>query len=163
MKIDNLKESILVWGTLSDEALMYLKQPQKDNALNVIVAENRPFLLGIKYNVLKLNKENIPFVYCTDNMLGFLFYRKKISQVVICYKKKEKKSLLADSGSLFAVLLAKLHNVKVRAFPQGNLDYSTLDKNSATLDGKAMLLDEDKDFVQETKDELIKEEFYEHN
>ncbi len=158
MNLENLNKSILVWGALSEEATAYLKSKQK----SVIVSENRPFLIGIKHNKDKLIQAKIDFVYCTDNMLGFLFYKKRIEEVVLCYKKKDDMGIVAITGTLFAVTLARLHNIKVRVFSEGDLDYSRLDKDSITLDGKTLAIDEDKEFFEPVKDEFIEKDMYEY-
>lgn len=113
MKIEELNNLILIWGPLSKEGLFYLNDTIKDKPLRVLVAENRPHLIGLKHNIPLLKKEGIPLVYCTDNMLGFLFYRGKIKEVLLFCKEFREKEIIASSGSLFAIYLAKLHRVPV--------------------------------------------------
>jgi len=79
VKLNALKNLILIWGPLSEEAAQELK---KEGSL-VLVAENRPSLLGLKHNIPILKKEQVDFVYCTDNALGFLFYKQKIKKTLI--------------------------------------------------------------------------------
>ena len=71
MKLEDLNNLILIWGVLSKDSLGLFKEE------TILVPENRPFLYGLKHNVPLLEDNNIPFVYCTDNMIGHLFYRNK--------------------------------------------------------------------------------------
>ena len=155
MKIEELKNSILIWGALSEGGLSYLKDRTRDNDLKVLVPENRPSMIGLKHNIPLLKKEGIPFIDCTDNMLGFLFYKKKIKETVLFGKKKEESHILAISGSLFAVYLTKLHGVPLKVLIQGKVSCNYLDRDASTLGGKKFILSKEKPFVQEASDELI--------
>jgi len=151
MKLDKIKDAILIWGIVSDDGLSILK-----NEKIVIVPETRPYLLGLLYNAPLLKKQKINFVYCTDNMLGFLFYKDKIKKTIIFYKKLTKKGIICISGSLYVALLSKLHNVAIKIMPQKNLkNIKFLDNSATTLAGKKFILKEDTKFFKSPKDELI--------
>ena len=99
MKIKEINHLTLIWGGLSKEGLSYLRNKANKNKVVILVPENRPYLLGLKYNIPLLEKEKIPLVYCTDNMLGFLFYKEKIEETVLFCKEIAKKKF-----SVFAVV-----------------------------------------------------------
>jgi methylthioribose-1-phosphate isomerase len=138
MKLKEIEKAILIWGPISNQGLSYLKE-QKGL---VIIAENRPYMIGLKYNKPLLKKEGIKFVYCTDNMLGILFYKKKIKEAILFYEKKEEGKILAITGSLYFYLLAKLHNVAIKFFLQEKINF--LDSDASTIDGLVFISDKEK-------------------
>jgi len=155
MKLADIKNAVLVWGPVSEQGLSYLKKQSK----LVIAAENRPYLTGLLYNAPLLKKQGIDFVYCNDSALGLLFYKKKISEVIIFYKEEKNNGFLAYSGSLYAGLLAKLHGVSVKLFPAEKLNVEVLDKDASVLEGKTFILEEGKsNYIIEAKDEFITQE-----
>ena len=77
MKIKDIKRAVLFWGILSEEAVIYLKEKLHEGFF-LINPEMRPYLLGLKWNQNALAASGLKFLYCTDNMLGHLFYRQKI-------------------------------------------------------------------------------------
>jgi methylthioribose-1-phosphate isomerase len=137
MKLNALKSLTLVWGPLSEEAATKLKS--QDSL--VLVAENRPSLLGLKHNIPILKKEQVDFIYCTDNALGLLFYKQKIKKTLIFSKDR----LKGVSGSLYAALLSKIHNVPVEIMEQGSIDLKALDRDASTLGGKDFILEDNKE------------------
>ncbi len=154
MKIDELSNLILVWGAISDNGLLYLNDKKGDN-FSVLVPENRPSMIGLNYNIPHLKKARIPFVYCTDNMLGILFYKSKIKETILFYKELRENGLIATSGSLFAVYLSSLHNILVKASLEGEFNPAGFDKDASTLRGKKFLLAGQEKFVYPAKDELV--------
>ncbi len=153
MKIAQIKKSVLIWGVLSKKAVDALK-----NEECVVAAECRPYLYGLKHNLILLNKEKIPYFYCTDNMLGVLFREGKIKYTFIFYKQKNKEGFLSPAGSLYVYLLSKLHNIEVKFIPQGKFD-DISDRNASTLEGKLFVLEKDLPFVEDAEDELIEKSF----
>ena len=152
MKLADINNAVLVWGALSEQGIESLKKEGK----SVIVAEGRPYLIGINYNIPLLKKEKIDFIYCVDNTLGLLFYKKKIAKTFLFYKEKKENGLLGPCGSLYAALLSKLHKINIEIFSQGAADLTILDKNSAILGGKPFILEEDKNsYIIEANDELV--------
>jgi hypothetical protein len=118
LKIEEFDDLILIWGPLSREGISYLQEQEWNGALRVLVPEHRPFLIGLAHNIPLLKKHGIPSVYCTDNMLGFLFYKRKISTLLLFCKDVGEEEMTGYCGSLFAVLLAKLHGTGIRVFHQ---------------------------------------------
>jgi len=150
--IEDLKQSLLIWGVLSKEGIEFIKSKKE----RVIVPEMRPSLLGLKINIPLLKRNNIPFIYCTDNTLGFLFYKNKIKHTLLFFKEELSEGLRCITGSLYVVLLSHLHNIDISFFKMGYLQSNSLtDKDASTIDGRKVVLNEDIPFVEEVKDEVI--------
>ena len=155
MKLIDIKNAILIWGAMSKEALSQMKEED----LLVLVPENRPYLLGLKHNIPLLKENNINFVYCTDNMLGILFYQERIKKVLLFYKGLKDGRAVGLCGSYYVALLGKLHNIPVEVQRGVDFDSSSLDNDVSTLGGKGFILEENKqDYVLKAKDEGILEE-----
>jgi len=100
--IEDLKQSLLIWGVLSKEGIEFIKSKKE----RVIVPEMRPSLLGLKINIPLLKRNNIPFIYCTDNTLGFLFYKNKIKHTLLFFKEELSEGLRCITGSCMWFCLA---------------------------------------------------------
>lgn len=135
MKLKDIQKAILVWGVVSQEGLTHLRQEKKV----IVVPEQRPYLLGLRHTVPLFKRENIKFFYCTDNVLGLLFYKNKVEKTYLFYKEKKNGGAIGPCGSLYAALLSKLHNVPVTSMLEGALDVSGFDRNASTLGGKDFL------------------------
>ena len=150
MKLKQIKKSILIWGTVSQEGINQLKNEKE----LVIVPELRPYLIGLLHNVPLLKREGLSFVYCTDNMLGYLFYKDKIKKTIIFYKELTPQGIVGVCGSLYVGLLSHLHKVPIKILPEGKITYNFKDFSAKTLLGKNFVLEKDNFFV-EPKEELV--------
>lgn len=131
----NIDEAVLIWGPVSKEGIDYLQFQRKQ----VVIPENRPYLLGLKYNKPLMEKAGLRFVYCTDNTIGHLLSKKEVREAVL-FCKKEDGIIKGLSGSLYVWLLAKLHNIPVKIFRQGEVNWEEIkDKDAGTLDGKKVV------------------------
>lgn len=152
MKLVNIKNAILIWGALSSEAIEKLKQEQRI----IIVPEHRPFMMGLKYNCPRLRKSEVPFVYCTDNTLGLLFYKNKIKKTIFFYKEKTDKGIVGFSGSLYVIFLSKLHAVPVEIMQGPESIQGNFETDASTFGGKKIILANDKqEYTVPCADELI--------
>lgn len=149
MKIKELNNLILIWGVLSKESLNLFKNE------TVLVPENRPFLYGLKHNIPILKENTISFIYCTDNMLGYLFYKNKIKKTFIFYKEKTKNGYLAPCGSLYTSLLSKLSGVSVEFLGGAKVNFNDIDTDASTLGRKEIVSDDNKKWVEPARDEVI--------
>lgn len=155
MKLDKIEKAVLVWGPVSSQGLARIRQ----TGWLVIVAENRPGMIGLRHNLNQLKEAGINCVYCNDNALGLLFAQGKIFKTAVFYKAKNEKGIQGFCGTLYAVLLSRLHNVGVEFFPapEGFIDPGG---NASNLSGRKLIIENKTDeFVVETQDELIAEEF----
>jgi methylthioribose-1-phosphate isomerase len=153
MRLDDLKENcLLIWGAISDHGLEQLKEEGR----LVVVPENRPYMTGLIHNAPLLGRHGVDFVYCTDNMLGLLFYKNKIIETFLFYRKIEENGVTGVSGSLYAALLSRLHGVPVRTMPQADLDLAGPDSDASSLCGKKFVMDQNQiDSVVSPDDELV--------
>ncbi|MCP4653391.1 MAG: translation initiation factor eIF-2B [Candidatus Omnitrophica bacterium] len=151
MKLNDIKKAVLVWGPISEEGILRIRQ----SGWLVVVAENRPFMVGLLHNCPLLKKKNIQFVYCTDNALGLLFQQNRIYKTIIFCKNQTKDGVFALTGSLQVALLSKLHNVKIEVAAAAQFQSEA---NVSTLGGKRFILNASKDDMVEAQDEFIEEE-----
>jgi len=151
MRLDDLNNSLIIWGKLSEEGLEYILAFGKV----VILPEIRPSLLGLNNREL-LDKSNVSYVCCTDNMVGMLFYKKKIQEVLI-FGQKEKDNLKSIGGLSYIWHLAKIHGVRVKLFLNDDLDLDIFkDKDASTINGKLVTLDAQGPVALNKEFEIIK-------
>jgi methylthioribose-1-phosphate isomerase len=112
MKLVNIDPISLIWGYPS---VSFLKAT-KGNMF--FVPEMRPSLAGLVISE-SLCREN-KTVYITDNMLGILFYKKKIKDIFFFYKYKKNNMYTGICGSLYVYALAKAHNVSIMLYEGEN-------------------------------------------
>ncbi|MEM0027719.1 MAG: S-methyl-5-thioribose-1-phosphate isomerase [Ignisphaera sp.] len=55
----------------------------KGKKIKVIATETRPVLQGARLTVWELKKEGIPVTLITDNMVGYVMYKKMVSKVIV--------------------------------------------------------------------------------
>ncbi len=152
MKIDEIKEAILIWGILSKKGIDELNKEELG-----VVAECRPYLYGLRHNSILLNKEKVPYFYCTDNMLGYLFREGKIKRTFIFYRRKKEDGFISPAGSMYVFLLSIFHNVELKFFEEGSF-LGGVDKDASTLGGRSFVSRENLAFVEQPEDELIEYE-----
>jgi hypothetical protein len=114
MRLDEMKEGLLLWGLPPRQRIAEIKkQVAEAQGLYVFVPEMRPSLLGLEV-ARRLAKENIKHLYATDNMLGILFFKQKIKEVLFFYKDLTDQKFWGICGSLYVCLLARLHHVSIK-------------------------------------------------
>jgi hypothetical protein len=114
MRLDEMKEGLLLWGLPPRQRIAEIKkQIAAAQGLYVLVPEMRPYLFGLEV-AKRLTKESIKHVYATDNMLGILFFKQKIKEVLFFYKDLTDKKFWGICGSLYVCLLARLHHVPIK-------------------------------------------------
>ncbi len=114
MRLEEMKEGLLLWGLPTRQGIAEIKkQVAATQGLYVLVPEMRPSLLGLEITKI-LTTEGIEHVYATDNMLGILFYKDKIKEVLFFYKDLADRHFSGICGSLYVCLLARLHSVPIK-------------------------------------------------
>jgi hypothetical protein len=114
MRLDEMKEGLLLWGLPSGQGIAVMKKKVATApGLYVLVPEMRPYLFGLEV-ARRLIKEGIKHVYATDNMLGILFFKQKIKEVLFFYKDLTDQHFSGICGSLYVCLLARLHYVPIK-------------------------------------------------
>ena len=149
MRLKELGRLVLLWGFLSDNGIGAIKErAEADRDLHILVPEMRPQCLGLEA-AKRLNEEGIKHTYATDNMLGILFYKNKIKEVLFFYRNLRGHHAIGICGSLYVCLLAHVHNVPITIMKGDHMARSAL---------TASLLDEYVRF--QYNDELIAEDEY---
>lgn len=156
MILDAVKSNcLLVWGALSEQGLRQIKEEGQV----VIVPENRPHLTGLRHNAPLLKTQGVRFIYCTDNMLGLLFYKRKIGKTFLFYKKLGENGIIGIAGSLYAALLSHLHGVPIKTMPQSESCFDIFDQDASSLGGKKFVLGHDEDeLIIRPEDEWVEGE-----
>jgi hypothetical protein len=114
MRLSEVKEGLLLWGLPSRQGITEIKKKVRaDQGVYVLVPEMRPHVLGLEL-AKRLQEEGIKHVYATDNMLGILFYERKVKAVLFFYKELADRHVMGICGSLYVCLLAHLHNVQIQ-------------------------------------------------
>jgi translation initiation factor 2B subunit (eIF-2B alpha/beta/delta family) len=114
MRLSELQEGLLLWGLPSRQGIAVVKnKAQVDQGMYVLVPEMRPYWLGLTI-AKRLQEEGIKNVYATDNMLGILFYKSKVKEVLFFYKELADQHVIGICGSLYVCLLAHEHNVPIQ-------------------------------------------------
>ncbi len=152
MKLRDLHNGIIIWGVPGEELFLFL---ETCSGL-CILPEMRPSGIGLRINREICNIRNIPFCVCTDNMLGNLFFQKKIKQVVVFSMKEEKENIVCFPGTFTLLMLARLHSVPVKLLPAGLFQKDVLiDKDAQTISGKPLVEQLKQEFLFSQESEII--------
>ena len=116
MLIDKGKKFYLLHGILESEIFDSLKSK---GVKQVVIMESRPSLKASCHNARKLLKGGIEPIVISDNMAGFLFFRKHIKEVWLAYQEKGGPGAVCEIGALIRVVVAQEHGVPVKYFPAG--------------------------------------------
>lgn len=152
MKLEDIKTAVVVWGAVSGQGITYLKE--RGNL--VVVPEVRPSLLGLYHNARVLAKEGIRFVCCCDNVLGLLFFKGKIDKTLLFCRKADRVAAVARAGSLYVVLLSRIHGVSVETMIEPEIKFTSQDIDATSLGGRKMVL-ESGDGIYADDEEVINE------
>jgi methylthioribose-1-phosphate isomerase len=92
--------------------------------IEVIVCETRPYLQGARLTAWELKEDKIPFTLITDNMAGYLMYRKKIQVVAVGADRVAANGDVANKiGTYTLAVLAWTHHIPFYvAAPTSTLD-----------------------------------------
>jgi hypothetical protein len=121
MLLNESGELILLWGVPLNQGMDEIKKKVRaDRGPSILVPEMRPHLLG-SVIANRLQREKIKHVYVTDNMLGILFYKQKIKEVLFFYKERKDHYWWGISGSLYVCLLAHMHKVPIQPLQGGTV------------------------------------------
>jgi methylthioribose-1-phosphate isomerase len=86
MRLDEINDGLLLWGLPSRQGVAAIKKRvEATQGLYVLVPEMRPTLLGLEI-AKTLKKKSIKHVYATDNMVGILFFKNKVKEILFFYK-----------------------------------------------------------------------------
>ncbi len=109
-KSNDVPSSIIIHGFFEDEFFSRLKAQQPEK---IFVLEGRPRLESLRHASRHLLKLGIQPVVISDNMAGFLFFRKMVSQLWLSYQDRDGEGAVCIVGGLILSVLAKRHHVPV--------------------------------------------------
>lgn len=84
---------------------------EQGKRIKVIAAETRPLLQGARLSVYELKKEGIPVTLITDNMVGYLMYKKMVNKVLVGADRIVRDAVINKVGTFTVAVLAREHKV----------------------------------------------------
>ncbi len=105
---------VLLQGVFEPSIFDLLK---KKKVKEVFVLEGRPGLDAAKHSCRELLKRKIKPTLISDNMAGFLFYKKLVKEAWLSYQSIDKNGALCQIGGLILGVLGKKHKVPVYVYP----------------------------------------------
>jgi methylthioribose-1-phosphate isomerase len=79
--------------------------------IRVVTPETRPLLQGARLSAYELKKEGIPVTLITDNMVGYLMYKKMANKVLVGADRIVRDAVINKVGTFTIAVLAKEHKV----------------------------------------------------
>jgi methylthioribose-1-phosphate isomerase len=120
MRLSDVERLVLLWGLPSNHGIRGIKErAEADRDLHILVPEMRPHCLGLEV-AKRLNEEGIKHTYATDNMLGILFFKNKVKEVLFFYKELTDHEIIGICGSLYVCLLAHVHTIPIKPVRGGD-------------------------------------------
>jgi methylthioribose-1-phosphate isomerase len=84
---------------------------EQGKRIKVISAETRPLLQGARLSVYEMKKEGIPVTLITDNMVGYVMFRKMVNKVIVGADRIVRDAVINKIGTYGVAILAKEHKV----------------------------------------------------
>jgi methylthioribose-1-phosphate isomerase len=84
---------------------------EQGKRIKVISSETRPLLQGARLSVYEMKKEGIPVTLITDNMVGYVMYRKMVNKVIVGADRIVRDAVINKIGTYGVAVLAKEHKV----------------------------------------------------
>ncbi len=84
---------------------------EQGKSIRVIVTETRPKLQGARLTTHELKRDGIPVTLITDNMVGYVMYRRLISKVLVGADRIVQDAVINKIGTFTIAVLAKEHNI----------------------------------------------------
>jgi methylthioribose-1-phosphate isomerase len=79
--------------------------------IKVIAAETRPLLQGARLTTCELKKEGIPVTLVTDNMVGYLMYKKMVNMVLVGADRIVRDAVINKVGTFTIAVVARERKV----------------------------------------------------
>jgi methylthioribose-1-phosphate isomerase len=103
---------------------------EQGKKIKVIATETRPLLQGARLTTYELKKEGIPVTLITDNMVGYVMYKRLVSKAIVGADRIVRDAVINKIGTFTIAVLAKEHGVPFYvAAPKSTFDFkrSSLD------------------------------------
>jgi methylthioribose-1-phosphate isomerase len=96
------------YGTALGVVQAAWKQGKK---IRVVATETRPKLQGARLTTYELKRDGIPVTLITDNMVGYLMYKRLINEVVLGADRIVQDAVINKIGTFTIAVLAKEHSI----------------------------------------------------
>ncbi|MEM2970967.1 MAG: S-methyl-5-thioribose-1-phosphate isomerase [Candidatus Bathyarchaeia archaeon] len=98
---------------------------EQGKKIRVFATETRPKLQGAKLTTYELKRDGIPVTLVTDNMVGYVMYKRLISKVVVGADRIVQDAVINKIGTYGIAVLAKTHGIPFYvAAPKSTFDLS---------------------------------------
>jgi methylthioribose-1-phosphate isomerase len=98
--------------------------------IRVITTETRPKLQGARLTTYELKQDGIPVTLITDNMVGYVMYKRLVSEVVVGADRIVKDAVINKIGTFTIAVLAKEHSIPFYvAAPRSTFDLTRMSKD----------------------------------
>ena len=84
---------------------------EQGKKIRVIATETRPKLQGARLTTYELIEEGIPVTLITDNMVGYIMYRKLVNKIVVGADRIVSDAVINKIGTYSIAVLAKEHKI----------------------------------------------------
>jgi len=84
---------------------------EQGKKIRVIATETRPKLQGARLTAYELKHDGIPVTLITDNMVGYVMYKRLVSKVVVGADRIVKDAVINKIGTFTIAVLAKEHGI----------------------------------------------------
>jgi len=84
---------------------------ERGKKIRVIATETRPKLQGARLTTYELKREGVPVTLITDNMVGYVMYKRLVDKVVVGADRIVKDAVINKIGTFTIAILAKGHNI----------------------------------------------------
>jgi methylthioribose-1-phosphate isomerase len=84
---------------------------EQGKKIKVIATETRPKLQGARLTTYELKRDGIPVTLITDNMVGYVMFKRLVSKVVVGADRIVKDAVINKIGTFTVAVLAKEHGI----------------------------------------------------
>jgi len=84
---------------------------EQGKKIRVIATETRPKLQGARLTTYELKRDGIPVTLVTDNMVGYVMYRRLVGKVIVGADRIVRDAVINKIGTYTLAVLAKEHNI----------------------------------------------------
>jgi methylthioribose-1-phosphate isomerase len=84
---------------------------EQGKKIRVIATETRPKLQGARLTTYELKRDGIPVTLITDNMVGYVMYKRLVSKVVVGADRIIKDAVVNKIGTFTIAVLAREHGI----------------------------------------------------
>jgi methylthioribose-1-phosphate isomerase len=84
---------------------------EQGKKISVIATETRPKLQGARLTVYELKRDGIPVTLITDNMVGYVMYKRLVNKVVVGADRIVQDAVINKIGTFTIAVLAKEHGI----------------------------------------------------